>query len=349
MIKVSVIVPVYKVPLKYLRACLDSLTAQTLQECEFIVVSDGAPEAECAICEEYAQNDARFKFFIREHAGVSATRNYGIEQAQGEYITFVDADDVISNKAFDFWYKKAKEWNSDIIASNYAEISANNKLIKEHIWNSTSCAIIDNLQRETILKEFIHPKSNSISRGPWGKLYRQKFLLENTIKFCHHLQIGEDLVFNFDCFNKAPNISFYSEIHYHYREVSQSVTRAFNPNYFYDRFAPILEIHKTNPNKYEDLLGREVLEFFFGSWNHCYMNAQNAETLYIRVKKISQIINNIEFQYLLSKANTENMTILVKLENFLFKRKIIFPIWLHAIKAFLKKFFFTHSNFLRTI
>ena len=82
MIKVSVIVPVYKVPLKYLRACLDSLTAQTLQECEFIVVSDGAPEAECAICAEYAGKDSRLKFFRREHAGVSATRNYGIEKAQ---------------------------------------------------------------------------------------------------------------------------------------------------------------------------------------------------------------------------------------------------------------------------
>ena len=94
-IKVSIIVPVYKVPLEYLRDCLDSLNAQTLQECEFIVVSDGAPEAECSICEEYAAKDSRFKFFKREHAGVSATRNFGIKQALGEYISFVDSDDWI--------------------------------------------------------------------------------------------------------------------------------------------------------------------------------------------------------------------------------------------------------------
>lgn len=54
--KVSIIVPIYKVPLEYLRACLDSLAAQTVQECEFVVVSDGAPEAECSVCEEYANS-----------------------------------------------------------------------------------------------------------------------------------------------------------------------------------------------------------------------------------------------------------------------------------------------------
>ena len=97
MIKVSVIVALYKVPQDYLRDCLDSLIAQNSQDCEFIVVSDGAPDKECSICEEYTKKDSRIKFFKREHAGVSATRNFGIEQAQGEYITFVDSDDWIED------------------------------------------------------------------------------------------------------------------------------------------------------------------------------------------------------------------------------------------------------------
>ena len=92
---ISVIIPVYKIPEKYLRICLESLETQSSQNCEFIIVSDGAPDAECSICEEYANKDSRFKFFKRKHAGVSATRNFGIEQAQGEYITFVDSDDWI--------------------------------------------------------------------------------------------------------------------------------------------------------------------------------------------------------------------------------------------------------------
>ena len=95
MVLFSVIIPVFRVPLNYLKICLDSLTKQSNQECEFIILSDGAPEAECSICNEYATKDARFKFFKREHAGVSATRNFGINQAQGQYIIFVDSDDWI--------------------------------------------------------------------------------------------------------------------------------------------------------------------------------------------------------------------------------------------------------------
>ena len=337
-IKVSIIIPVYKVPLEYLQACLNSLMAQTMQESEFIVISDGAPEAECALCDEFVKRDSRFKFFKQSHKGVSAARNYGIEQAQGEYIAFVDADDMLLNNAIELWHNKAKEWNSDILASNYAETSADNKIIKKHIWKSSSVAIIDSPQRDAILKEFIHITTRSISRGPWGKLFRKNFLLESSIRFDNNLQIGEDLVFNFSCFNRASTISFYSDTHYHYRLSPQSITRAFNPNFFYDHFAPILEIQKKFPNKYEDLLGQEVIDIFFASWEHCYMNAQNPETLYVRVKKIKQIINNNKFQNLLSKANTEKLITLVKLEVFLFKRKITFPIWIHAIKAVLKNF-----------
>ena len=115
MIKVSVIVPIYKVPVEYLRECLDSLASQTEQECEFIMVSDGAPAAECSICKEYSDKDFRFKFLIREHAGVSATRNYGIEQAQGEYITFVDSDDWIEKETCSLAYNYAKENDSDVV------------------------------------------------------------------------------------------------------------------------------------------------------------------------------------------------------------------------------------------
>ena len=119
--KVSVIVPVYKVPLEYLRECLGSLAAQTLQESEFIIVSDGAPKEECSICDEYATKDIRFKFFKREHAGVSTTRNYGIAQALGEYITFVDADDWIDKSTLQEIYTFVKKNNSDILTMDFYE------------------------------------------------------------------------------------------------------------------------------------------------------------------------------------------------------------------------------------
>lgn len=332
MIKVSVIVPVYKVPLKYLRACLDSLTAQTLQECEFIVVSDGAPEAECAICEEYVKKDSRFKFFKREHAGVSTARNYGIQQAQGEYVTFVDSDDIIQENAIELWYKYAKKWNSDILATNMAEIPVGRDNFEKNLWQSRLKTFINKLEKESILQEFVHSKEKSIPRGACGKLYRHLFLLENNLFFDAELKIGEDLLFNLLCFNKATNISYLPTISYLYRANPYSATRAFNPNFFYDHFAPVLKIQRYFPGKYNELLGRETLDLFYLSWEHCYMHPQNPEPFLIRIKKMKQIIGSSIFQNLITTADTKKMRPLIKFELFWYKKKVIFPIWLHAIK-----------------
>ena len=331
--KVSVIIPVYKVPLEYLRACLDSVIAQAMQECEFILVSDGAPEAECSVCEEFAARDTRFKFFKREHAGVSATRNFGIIQASGEYITFVDSDDILLNNALEIWHRHAKKWDSDILTTNYAELNCSN--CKKYLWTLNPIASINKQGIESILREFICLKPNSIPRGPWGKFYRKKFIITNNISFDTQLTIGEDLVFNFISFSKATTVSFHPEILYFYRNNPQSVTRTFSHNFYYDRIAPLLKIQFLFKNRYNDLLGREILDIFFQSWQHCYLHPQNKESLPIRIKHLKQILNSNLFQNQIARADTSNMVFILKLEYFLFKRRIFFPIWLHAIKAFL--------------
>ena len=82
---ISVIVPVYKVE-KYLPACLDSLLAQTYQNFELLLVDDGSPDKCWEILQQYAAQDARVCIFRKENGGVSSARNFGLEQARGEYI-----------------------------------------------------------------------------------------------------------------------------------------------------------------------------------------------------------------------------------------------------------------------
>ena len=92
---ISVIVPVYKVE-PYLRPCVDSILAQTWTDFELILVDDGSPDNCGAICEEYAARDSRVRVIHRENGGLSAARNSGLEVAAGEYISFVDSDDLIA-------------------------------------------------------------------------------------------------------------------------------------------------------------------------------------------------------------------------------------------------------------
>ncbi|MBO7720838.1 MAG: glycosyltransferase family 2 protein [Kiritimatiellae bacterium] len=97
--KFPVIIPVYNVA-QYLGECLDSVKAQTFTAWEAICVDDGSSDDSGKILDEYARKDPRFKVFHRQNAGVSAARNAGIREAQGEFIAFLDGDDEYPKDRF---------------------------------------------------------------------------------------------------------------------------------------------------------------------------------------------------------------------------------------------------------
>lgn len=92
--KISVIVPVYNAE-KYLRRCVDSILAQTFTDFELLLVNDGSKDNSGAICDEYATKNSRVRVFHKENGGVSSARNLGLDNAKGEWVTFVDSDDYV--------------------------------------------------------------------------------------------------------------------------------------------------------------------------------------------------------------------------------------------------------------
>ena len=92
--KISVIVPVYNAG-EYLHRCVDSILAQTFTDFELLLVNDGSKDNSGVICDEYAARDSRVCVFHKENGGVSSARNLGLDNAKGEWITFVDSDDYI--------------------------------------------------------------------------------------------------------------------------------------------------------------------------------------------------------------------------------------------------------------
>ena len=208
MIKISVIIPVYEVPQEYLRACFDSLIVQSIQDCEFIVISDGAPEAENSICEEYATKDFRFKFFKKKHTGVSAARNYGIDQAQGEYITFVDCDDWLESNAIKTMLSLVLHKNADIALANALKIWQNGK-------------------KELLLSIKTEEKELKLTNIPAFTiccyLFKSSIIRKEHIYFNEELRYSEDraFVYHYGCFCKKISIS--SEVIYFYRQHQLSV------------------------------------------------------------------------------------------------------------------------------
>ena len=94
--KISVIIPVYNAE-KTLHRCIDSILAQTFSDFEVLLIDDGSKDKSGEICDEYARKDSRIKVCHKENGGVSSARNMGLDNAKGEWITFVDADDYIAS------------------------------------------------------------------------------------------------------------------------------------------------------------------------------------------------------------------------------------------------------------
>ena len=339
MIKISIITPVYKVPLDFLRICFDSLAAQTMQESEFIIVSDGASEEECALCEEYRIKDSRFKFFKRKHAGVSATRNYGIKQAQGEYITFVDSDDWINPDSCTNSYKYAKETESDIVLWEAAQ--NNNGAIKHAYFSSTPINKLSAEQIETIISNIIYTTSAQYNSASLVccKLFKRNLIIQSNIRYPEELKLSEDRVFNILAYRNAKRISYLNSVMYFYRIHNQSTSHKYISDAFeeYCKFIQLLD--KKTIAKHAKAINNEIIRVYFFSWSSCYLHKNNPYTFKQRMFKLKQNAESYSFQKAISNNDYNTFSKIIRLEISCIKHHIYIPIYLHGLKACITNFF----------
>ena len=113
---ISIIVPIYKAEV-FLPRCIDSVIAQTYTNWDLLLVDDGSPDKSGKICEEYSRKDARIKVYHKQNGGVSSARNYGLDKARGEWVSFLDADDYILPSFLDNLINNNKGF--ELICSGY--------------------------------------------------------------------------------------------------------------------------------------------------------------------------------------------------------------------------------------
>ena len=152
--KISIIVPIYNVE-EYLEKCLDSLVNQTLKDIEIILINDGSPDNSEEIVNKYLKKyKEKIIYHKKKNEGQGIARNYGINLAKGEFISFVDSDDYVDKTIFEKLYNKAIEENSDIVSSvGFIEVKNDNETIKQ-----------PNLDCDDNIKKYIISKTKSIRR-----------------------------------------------------------------------------------------------------------------------------------------------------------------------------------------
>lgn len=214
---VSVVVPVYKVE-KYIHNCVDSILSQTFQDFELILVDDGSPDSCPAICDEYATIDPRVVVIHKENGGVSSARNAGLDIAKGEYITFVDSDDWISNTFLENAVGMCKEKCLDIFMGGYQWISPTGE-------QRCICIpeIIDASQRSLSDEEQTLLLRNSYSSSVWGNFFLRKFI--GQLHFQERMDFGEDLSFVFELLKRKPRCYAVPVPYYYYRNTENSLTK----------------------------------------------------------------------------------------------------------------------------
>ena len=129
--KVSVIIPAYNVE-KFLKKCVGSVLSQTLKELEIICINDGSKDNSLEILKKFEKENDNIIVIDQENQGVSVARNNGIELANGEYIYFLDGDDYLDKRFFEYFYENAKKNNSDLVILNSFWKLANRVTSKYH-------------------------------------------------------------------------------------------------------------------------------------------------------------------------------------------------------------------------
>lgn len=190
--KFSIIIPVYNVA-PYLRECLDSVLAQMFTDWEAICIDDGSTDGSGAILDEYAKRDKRFRVVHKENGGVSSARNVGMEMAKGEWIAFLDGDDVWAPWALEGVARAIKtNKDADLVRFDTANFYESN----QHPWDESgpvNCeAKIEDISRE------VSAESATCFFG--GKIYKRNLLA--GIRF-ETYTVGEDLLFLTQCMMRA--------------------------------------------------------------------------------------------------------------------------------------------------
>lgn len=210
---ISIVIPVYNVE-RYLRRCVDSVIAQTYANIEIILVDDGSTDASGDICEEYAGKDVRIKVIHQENGGLSSARNTGIEEAKGEYLTFIDSDDFVDRRYAGRLYELIQEYGADISIAGFVKFKKFSGIKTKAIKNPS----VREYDGISAISDMWYQKT--IPNFAWAKMYKRK--LFEGIRYPVG-KLYEDLGTTYRLFYKARRIVYSAEPLYFYFQRSDSI------------------------------------------------------------------------------------------------------------------------------
>lgn len=278
--KVSIIMPIYNAE-KYLEKSLDSIVNQSYKNIELILVNDGSTDDSKYICRKYQEKDSRIKLIDIKNSGPGFARNIGIENARGDYISFVDADDWLELDAIETLLNISILHNYDLVSSNHFRVDDDIRVSK------------NNYKTGELSETYDSFKVSSSFGYVWGKLYRKRFIDDCKISFNEDRDVFlEDTLFNLKVIAYNPKYYVLNKALYYYniREDSLSNTseditdKAKKLLRDYERFLDDKDLYHENLDLFIPLTARTIAWSLFKSMDHKF----NLSNIYKRVNEFSK-------------------------------------------------------------
>lgn len=256
---ISVIVPYYRTKKEYFDKCMNSLLQEINADIEVLVIDDGSGVQYHSIIDSHLK-DKRVRVFHEEHVGVSKARNVGIEQAKGEWITFVDSDDYVESNTMSVLLAAVKKTDADLIYYNgygdkEGKVNKNHFFLEEGINYGSDMKSKSKVMESALSLGFL-PLGYSHSFSLGGvccKLIKRSILMDYNIRYDSRIHFAEDTLFSMNLIKEAKHIVYIDQYLYHYNINSDSVT-----------------------NKYRVGLKDDMKDFFEAAWD--FIKSNNLET-----------------------------------------------------------------------
>lgn len=292
--KISIIIPVYNLE-EYIGRTLDSVSAQTYENIEIVVVDDGSKDNSWNIICEYAKKDNRIVPIHQENGGVTSARLNGVKNATGEWIGFVDGDDLIDEDMYELLYNNAIKYNADISHCGYKMILGNKRI--DYYYNTGCLVEQDNLKGLCDLLD-----GSMIEPGLWNKLFHNTLFhsLLHDGKMDSTIRNFEDLLMNYYLFKESKKSVFEDVCKYHYMVRNNSAaTKKTNLK----RFSDISTVFQ---NIKDDSGYENVKRIAFSRWVNYVSNETidaNPEVAREARKQLKQKFSEIRRSKFLSKKD----------------------------------------------
>lgn len=232
---VSIVIPIYKVPEKYLRQCIESCINQTLKDIEIILVDDGSPDDCGKICDEYAAKDERVRVIHKKNGGLAAARNTGQEQVQGETMMFLDGDDYIEMNCCERAYCTLKEHNVELLLFDQIMEYRNSSIVMHSFKGNSQGLELKSYTTTADELKFDGEECKELQlrvlnfNGRIAMVF-QKLMLTDMIKRYRIRHVDalsqgmEGFVFNIQLFNHVKSVYYIPDPLLHYMYNPQSIT-----------------------------------------------------------------------------------------------------------------------------